>query len=85
MTDEQARTVARGLSKGAANACLAMTDQWQFAGKATFNANGAWALSRAYRGLICQETSVKDGKYWRGQYRLTPLGLAVKAELERGR
>jgi hypothetical protein len=77
------KVVAR-LTPGAKRACLRMTGEWQFCGKATFDANGAHALHWARgvgRGAIAERESQKDGKWSRDAYRLTPLGLAVRAHL----
>ena len=79
--------IAAGLPKGAAKACQLIPTEWQFAGKATFNSNGAWSLHHAKsghgRGALCEMELQKDGKWSRHAYRLTPLGLAVRAHLER--
>ena len=75
---------ARTLTGGAARACLAMTDDWRFCGKATFDANGAWALYQARtigRGIIAERENRKDGKWSRSAYRLTPFGLLVQSAL----
>lgn len=74
--------VARGLSAGAARACTAMTTDWQFCGKSTFNANGAFALSRINTGRLCDVEIQKYGKWWRTAYRLTPFGAQVRAILK---
>lgn len=76
--------LAKRLPKGAARACLAMTDQWQFCGKSTFDANGAWSLDRQGRrgrDALAESEAQKDGKWSRTAYRLTPLGLALRAHL----
>lgn len=81
-----AAEVARRLKPGAKRACLAMTAEWQFAGKRTFNANGAWALhwqrTGLGRGAIAEMENQKDGKWMRSAYRLTPLGLEVQQFLK---
>jgi hypothetical protein len=83
----EAEKIAAGLPGGARRACLAMTDQWQFCGKQTFNANGAWSLhwfkGGHGRGAIAEMELLKDGKWFRYAYRLTPLGLEVRKVLER--
>jgi len=82
---EDVEAIAGKLTKGAARACRLMTDTWQFAGKGTFNSNGAWALYHQRgvggRGSIAQMEAQKDGKWSRHAYRLTPLGLAVRSFL----
>jgi len=84
-TPDEVAKIASGLTGGAARACKAMTDEWQFCGKATFNANGAWALHWAKgcggRGAIAEREGQKDGKWSRDAYRLTPLGIAVRNHL----
>ena len=71
---------------GARRAVLAMTDQWQFCGKATFTAGGAhnafWQCG-GYRQNpeLIERDSRKDGKWSRDAYRLTPEGLKMQAEL----
>lgn len=79
--------LARGLTEGAAKALLAMTDQWQFGGNKTFNANGAYALywgrMSSCKGLFCDRELQRDGKWKRWAYRLTPLGLTLRAYLEK--
>lgn len=84
--ERSVESVAAGLTKGAAKACAAMTTDWQFPGKATFSANGAWALYWARglpkgRGGLAEMEALKDGKARRKAYRLTPLGEAVRAHL----
>ena len=86
MTAEQ---IAAGLTKGAARACRAMTDEWQFPGKATFDANGAWSLYWARTGLgkgaiaQMQDTPITPGnRKKRLAYRLTTLGLEVRRILQ---
>lgn len=87
MTDPAA--IARALPKGAARACMAMTGEYQFPGKATFSANGAWSLHWARgvggRGALCEDTSLPEGKHKRAAYRLTPFGLAVREYLRSGK
>ena len=85
-----AKQVAAGLTKGAARACRSMTSEWQFPGKATFDANGAWNLYWARTGLgkgaiaQMQDTPITPGnRKTRLAYRLTPFGLEVRAVLER--
>ena len=85
MDREVVEGLATKLGEGAKRACLGMTDQWQFCGKATFNANGAhslhWAKTGLGRGAIAEREPQKDGKWSRDAYRLTPLGLAVRDHL----
>lgn len=82
----EAERIAGRLPKGAKRAALAMTADWQFSGKATFNANGAWSLhwtrGAGGRGAVAEMECQKDGKWPRYAYRLTPLGLEVKRILE---
>lgn len=85
MTDDIAK-LAAGLSPAQRRALVNMSADWQFAGKATFNANGAWSLHWAKgvggRGALAEMESRKDGRWSRKGYRLTPLGLALRAHLE---
>ncbi len=82
MTDDIAR-IAADLPKGSARACMKMTEEWQFCGKATFDANGAWNLSRkSMANPICERRDAKDGRWSRYQYRLTPFGILVRNHLE---
>lgn len=71
---------------GARRAALAMTDQWQFCGKNTFNANGAYNAFWQCGGFrqdpeLIERACRKDGKWSREAYRLTLAGLALQAEL----
>jgi len=81
---ELAEKVAR-LPKGAQKALLAMMPDWQFAGRSTFNANGAWSLhwSKGFggRGVLAAYDLRKDGKWSRPAFRLTPLGEEAQAAL----
>jgi len=83
MTPEQ---IAKGLTNGAVKACVNMTAEYQFPGDKTFNANGAfalyWARDVGGRGSVCERENLPFGKYKRAAYRLTPLGLEVRAILE---
>jgi hypothetical protein len=85
MTNPQIAEIARKLTAGAKRACLNMTDDWQFPGKATFDANGAHNLYWRYgpRGYLCDAAllSAKDPKR-RMAYRLNARGLAVAAYLK---
>jgi hypothetical protein len=84
-TDDQIADVAGRLTKGAAKACVRMTDAPQWPGRKTFDANGAWALHWARgcggRGALCVMTNLPDGAFKRTAYSLTALGLAVRAHL----
>ena len=73
--------IAGRLTAGARRAVLRMTEEWQFCGKATFDANGAWNAANKARSAVERECR-KDGKWSRDAYRLTPLGLAVRAILQ---
>ena len=81
-----AEEIAAKLSAGAKRACLRMTGDFQFPGKATFDANGAhalhWARKLGGRGAICERQNLPDGKYKRAAFRLNDKGLAVRAILE---
>lgn len=81
-----AEEIAAKLSAGAKRACLRMTGEFQFPGKATFDANGAhalhWARKAGGRGSICERENLPDGKYKRAAFRLTPLGQQVRSILE---
>lgn len=81
----EAEGIAAKLTAGAKRACLRMTGDWQFCGKATFDANGAWSLhwfkGVGGRGAIAEREFQKDGKWSRSAYRLTPLGLEVREVL----
>lgn len=88
MTDNVRQiAMAKGLTKGAARAMLRMSAEWQFPGKQTFAANGAfalyWARTGLGRGALVEMGLMPHGKHKRYAYRLTPLGLLVKAELEK--
>lgn len=92
MTPDEVEAVAGKLPTGAARACVKMTADWQFPGKATFNANGAhslyWAKTGMGRGALVDRALLRpdpEKRVARDAYRLTPLGLAVKAHLERQR
>lgn len=81
--------IAAKLPTGAKRACLRMTTSWAFPGKQTFEANGAhslhWAKTGLGRGALAEnELQRPDAakRVSRRAYRLTPLGLQVKAHLE---
>jgi hypothetical protein len=78
--------IAAGLTAGAKRACRRMTADWQFCGKASFDANGAhalhWAKTGLGRGALAEREVQKDGKWSRYAYRLTPLGLRVRQHLQ---
>lgn len=81
------RRIAERLTKGAAKACIAMTAEWTFPGKATFTANGAhalrWHRSIGGTGILAEYAQMRDGpKRYRTAYRLTPLGEQVAAHLK---
>lgn len=88
LPSEDVRAIAGKLRrlKGARGACLAMTGEWQFCGKATFSAGGAhslfWACGGYRNNPFVEIESQKDGKWSRYAYRLTPLGLAVRNHLK---
>jgi len=79
--------IAASLTKGAVKACLAMSREWQFPGKQTFDANGAHALHWKKRGkpeAICETELQKHPADTRGKrcaYRLTTFGEQVSALL----
>jgi len=82
---EDVASIAAGLADGMRRALLAMTEDAQFPGKATFNANGAHCLTFMRKPPMAEQlqklTSSRANGRWRTAYRLTPLGLAVKAHL----
>lgn len=86
MTAPDIAAIVRGLKPGSKRACLAMTVDWRFCGKKTFNANGAHALHHAKvklgRGALAEREAQRDGKWCRDAYRLTDLGLQVQAHLK---
>lgn len=86
MTTPEIERLAGALPKGARAACLAMTDEWQFPGRNTFNANGAWSLHWARgmggRGALAEMQARPHGKHKRYAYRLTPLGLSLREYLK---
>lgn len=76
--------VADKITKGAALACLRMTDEWQRAGTRSFNSNGAYYLWYAYKQYdicIMDKMSFRGKKRTQNIYKLTPFGQLVKAEL----
>lgn len=85
MTDPQIAKIAAGLTAGAKRACLLMTDEYQFPGKATFDANGAHMLywRNGPRGYLCDATLLpaKDPKK-RLAFRLNHRGQSVAAYLK---
>jgi len=82
MTAPSIQEIADKLSEAQRRATLAMTDEWQFCGRATFTAGGAhslhWARIRLGRAALAERERRKDGKWSRDAYRLTPLGLEVR-------
>lgn len=66
------------LPKGAKRAILAMSSDWQFCGKNTFDANGAHS---AYMRGLAEYQNMKDGKWSRWAYRLTEKGKLAAAVL----
>lgn len=80
MTTPTIAEVAGKLPAGSRRAVLAMTDKWQFCGKATFNANGAWNASWSAEEAV-ERMLMKDGKWSRYAYRLTPLGIQLREYL----
>ena len=89
MTDERIAEIAEGLTeqpKGTVRAFLAMTGDWQQAGKSTFNWAGAKQAHERLPHLVEHDLR-KLGKqrYPRNCYRLNSLGIAVRQHLqERG-
>jgi hypothetical protein len=85
MNREEMLALAKRLPKGAARACLAMTGDWQFPGRDTFNANGAWSLHWTKgvggRGQLAEYEARPAGKHKRAAYRLTALGFGLQAAL----
>lgn len=85
-----AQQFARILTHGARLACLALTDSWKTAKEGRFQHNGAQFLHWQYRDfegapLICEKQPSGDSTLRAGKiqaYRLTPLGLKVKHELQ---
>ncbi len=75
-------TLAARLTKGGRRALMAMTGEFQFPGKKTFNANAAWKLTQYKRFEIVERENLPDGKYKRSAFRLTPDGQRVKAFCE---
>lgn len=73
--------IAARIEGGARKTLLLMTDQWQFCGKQTFNANGAhalhWQKGVGGLGALCERELQKDVRGKRDAYRLTPLGQQV--------
>lgn len=90
MTDPNQIAELRGLlakmPAGAKRALLGMTTDWQFPGKTTFNANGAWSLhwtrGAGGRGAFCEMENRPAGRSKRGAYRLTLLGQHARASLK---
>lgn len=84
MSDEAAK-VASKLTKGAAKAVSRMSSEWQFCGKATFDANGAhnafWQCGGYRDNKVIEREPRKDGKWSRSAYRLTPFGVEVQRVL----
>jgi hypothetical protein len=78
--EQDVAAIAAGLTPGARRAVCRMTGEWQFGGKATFDHNGAWNASWKAKAAVEREVQ-KDGKYSGYAFRLTPLGLAVRAHL----
>lgn len=78
-----AAEIVKRLPAGARRALLKMTDDWQFAGRYTFNANGAWSLhwtrGLGGRGILVEMANLPSGKHKRSAYRLTPLGMEARA------
>lgn len=88
-TPDTIAEIAGKLTKGAKRACLSMTDAWAFPGKQTFEWGGAhalhWARVGLGRGALAENELQRPDPakpIARGAYRLTPLGLHVKAHLE---
>lgn len=77
------REIADRLTKGAANACMGLTSEWQHAKVAKIQHNGAMFLIYGQNfTLPIAELRKVDGKGRQvNQYRLTPLGLKVRAIL----
>lgn len=84
---DEIRNIIGRLKTGARRALLKMTGDWQFAGRATFNANGAhslfWSCGGYRDNQYVECESRKDGKWSRTAYRLTAKGLALQAELDK--
>jgi len=79
------KEIAGSVTAGMRRALFAMSAEWQFPGNATFNATGAHCLVYMRKPPLAelsqQRTSERANARWRIAFRLTPLGLAVKAHL----
>lgn len=74
---DEVEKIARLLTKGAVRACKRMSEEWQYPGRETFSANGAWFVWLAIGKQLCDRRITLG----RAQYRLTPLGLRVRDHL----
>lgn len=86
--DPDIAAIAEGLSEGAKRALMKMTGEWQFPGRSTFDANGAWALrwARGTGGRVLCEREVQAAENRRGKraaYRIASLGIAVRDHILR--
>lgn len=82
MTPADLDAIAAKLTPGARRALMAMTERWRVPGSRSFNHAGAQSLILwpSYGALCSYSTVTENG---RPVYRLTPLGLAVKAHIEK--
>ena len=82
MTDVD--SIVAGLSEAQRRALLAIGSDWTFTGKKTIHPSAANSL-RLYHNDLVDHNWIKPTTrhlYPKGAYRLTPLGLAVRAKLE---
>lgn len=77
--------IAEGLTTGAARAVRKMSADWQFCGKATFDANGAWNAARKadpeLQAVLAEALSRdRDASLAEDAKRLSPEGVAARPE-----
>jgi hypothetical protein len=83
LTPEQ---IAKGLSKAQREALVTLTVHMTIPNNPTVSSNAYKSLNDAWGGILVGSDwrlNAGPGPSHRKAYRLTPLGLAVRAELER--